>query len=208
MRKTSSVVIAALMSFFASSTQAKEADRWLPLKRSELLALLTQGDASFPFKVTTLDDANSLKTEPSARLLEDDVWSISDETTPMSVTVASRGEDVHSIRVWIAPVNFRSDEQGNRIFALIVAIFTRIYPNWPEAAEWPAKSFAESWSLWEPVITDPKRDRNEFLVRATINGITSATFGVPPDWAIFTATTRPQCVPDMRDPGLLRRVIC
>jgi hypothetical protein len=99
-------------------------------------------------------------------------------------------------------------DPNNRVSAILPELFKRIYPTWSGAAEWPMKSFRETWALWEPVISDPGRDRNEFRIVMEREGIISATFGVPPDWAMFTATTRDQCIPDMRDRDLLRRVIC
>jgi hypothetical protein len=198
----------------------------LPLKRSELVAVLTDENTGLPLKTETLDeiitrvrtaprlrdpDLNDLegaKGELSAKLPGDDIWIVGDDAVPFGAIMAGRGDDIHTIRLRVVTVSVRSREEGARINTMLSAVFSRIYPNWPEAAQWPAKSFADTWSLWEPVITDPKRDPNEFVIRKTIDGITSATFGVPPDLVEFVATTREQCIPDMRDRSFHRRGIC
>jgi hypothetical protein len=51
-------------------------------------------------------------------------------------------------------------------------------------------------------------DRNDQVIKKTLGGITSATFGVPPDIVVYTITARDSCIPDAKQGNPFDRLIC
>jgi hypothetical protein len=51
----------------------------------------------------------------------------------------------------------------------------------------------------------PLKDPSNVIIKKNIDGIISATFGVPPDIIFYTVTARPLCVPRVDESKPLQR---
>jgi hypothetical protein len=225
------VATALLVGMMQSATAESDGGRWLPIKRSELIQLLAGDSGVDAVKIETLQDflatapltlsperlrdLEGQKIELANNLAPDDaVWIASNESIQLSMAMAGRNDSIHTVRVYVPVVNY-SYEQSDRVFGALSALFKTIYPDWSEAEEWPQKSLTNAWEMHPFLYKGPPlRDPNDVIIKKNIDGIISATFGVPPDLVFYTVTARPICVPRIdesnplqrRDP--MRRLIC
>jgi hypothetical protein len=93
------------------------------------------------------------------------------------------------------------------VFADRVPI-SNVYPDWPEARDWPMSSPEEAWNIHPLVTNKMPTDPNDLIIKKSLGGITSATFGIPPDMVIYTITARDGCIPDVKQGNPLDRLIC
>jgi hypothetical protein len=219
-----------VFAILAISAVALGQSTWLPLSRSEVMRLLAGDADADTIKLQTLDELlssgsvdlresdrrrlNTQKTELAEALAPDHmVWIVTNKAIPLTVTMAGRDENVHSLRIY-APVLNYSEEQSNRVFKVLATLFKRIYPTWADAEKWPLDSLQEAWDTHPLSGRRPLREPNDVIIRRRIGGITSATFGVPPDFVVYTVTAREPCVPKIDDSNPLqrsdplRRLIC
>jgi hypothetical protein len=192
---------------------------WLPLTRSDLFRLLAREKDTAIVRAETLEDMQRLflagpkadskaihylearPAELTSILAPDEVLA-SDETisivwnpaVPLTLVVAGQEERIHSLRATAPVVNY-THSQSDHVFAFLSALFTSIYPAWLDAREWPIKALQEAWALHPIARTEPLHNPNDMIVRRRINGITNATFGVPPDIVVYAITSREDCIP-------------
>jgi hypothetical protein len=180
------------MAPLGQSLAQPDSDSWLPLKRSEIVQLTVGATNVESLKIETSDVQKAKLTgflPPN-----DTIWIASNPAIPLTMVMAGRDPNVDSLRVTVPVVNY-SKPQADRVFAILGVLFKRLYPDWTDAAKWPAESLLEAWTKSQ-------------IIRKEINGITSATFGVPPDVVVYTITTRDQCVPDANRGNPFQRLIC
>jgi hypothetical protein len=129
------------------------------------------------------------------------VWVFHSKANQMRVAMAGRGEQVHSLRILVAVVN-NSEEKNKQVFASLAALFSAIYPNWPQAKDWPMESLNSSWASTAREMNPktrtgkPSSDGSDDLIPTQrIEGVVASTFGVPPDLIIYAVTTHNACVP-------------
>ena len=223
--------IAALLlltAFAFQSPSTAGTDGWLPLKRSDVIRLLAAEKDIEVVKVDTLDELRRIlsvdsKSAPdkihylaarpselssilsgNENLAPDDIISIvGNAAIPLTIVTAGNNEDIHSLRITAPVVNYRESELP-RVYGVLSALFKRLYPGWPDAGEWPMKSLQQAWD--NHPLNKTLKDPNEMIIRKQLDGITSATFGVPPDIIFYTVTAREQCVPRIDESNPLRRV--
>lgn len=218
------LVVFAALTLSATAIESGDRSRWLPISKSDLLAIMFEKLNSTP-RVQALSDALSaerinptLDNNARARIdaMSNEVAALVGDTVgvatmgnpPLRVTFAAQGERVHTIRIYVPVVSYRDKQAADRVFANLSSLFARTYPNWPAAKDWPKESLGKSWNAHPSLTNKPVRDSNDLIAKTTIDGITSATFGVPPDLVIYTLTVRPECVPDTRKSDPFRRAIC
>jgi hypothetical protein len=197
---------------------------WLPIKRADLMRLVAgEGNDSDKVKVMSREEMMSIfrtgaTTKPqdieraeakwreeSALLAPDsELWALAGPAYPPGVLAAGNGENIHSIRVTLYTLGLSRKEESDKAFNFLSRLFKALYPDWADAGDWPMTSLKESWAMYGKSLTDP----NDAIIRKELNGITSATFGVPPDIEIYTATARAKCVPDVRRGDPFGRIIC
>lgn len=89
-----------------------------------------------------------------------------------------------------------------RIWSGFLSVFD---PDWPDAAKWPTDSLLKAWhNVTERASADP----DDQIIRKEVNGITNATFGIPPDLVVYAITIREQCVPNATRGDPFKRLIC
>ncbi len=202
-------IVAAISFAMLAVTNAAEADpaqdaRFLPLTKSAIVALVAESLQSKALKAEpmTLPPAQRSGLAP-----DDSVWRIVASPIPVAIFIAGKDENVYALHVYF-PVVRANPEDGKRIGAMLSALFKAIYPNWPDAEKWPQASLATTWNasplMHKPIPADP----NDLIDKKTIDGITSATVGVPPDLVVYSVTTRAQCIPDIRRGNPFQRVVC
>lgn len=223
--KASALVLAALLTAgLAHRTCAAEDGGWLPIKRADLVRLVAgEGNDTDKVKIASREEMMSIfragaRTKPedvaraeakwseeSALLAPDtEVWAVAGPAYPPGVLAAGNGENIHSIRIVLVTLGLARKEQADMAFNFLARLFKALYPDWADAGDWPMTALQESWAIHSKKPTDP----NDAIIRKELNGITSATFGVPPDIEVYTATARAQCVPDVRRGDPLQRIIC
>jgi hypothetical protein len=227
MRRLNLAAVLLLGIFAQQAIAAGDDGGWLPLKKTDIIRLLgEQGVESV--KVETLEqvigqvrrsnpkrasELEAQQTELTNTLGPDDqVWVATNTILNFGMVLAGRDENVHSLRMMVVTLDQRTID---RVIAIVTAIFRTTFPAWSEAQEWPAKSLKEAWHL-HPLNDKrpPLQDANDVIVKRSIGGITSATFGVPPDFGVYVITARKQCVPyiDRGNPleqqNPLARLIC
>jgi hypothetical protein len=202
---------------------------WLPFQQSDLLTMLN--DAGFeksiiitpeaaldPERSTLTDEQKARRADQQAKERErlssvlaagDTVWAILAEPGPLIITAAGRGEQVHSLRATLPVVNY-SEANAHRILEFISLLFMKTYPNWDGAKLWHQESAARTWQAWSRVVDDHDASAQADLIAVhRQDGITAASFGVPPDVIIYTITTRERCVPTLEQTdNLMQRSIC
>jgi hypothetical protein len=182
---------------------ASTGSAWLPLKRSEIEQLSVAAVDGESFTVQTLDPQAAKLTDVLA--LDNSIWIRSNRT--LFIAMAGKGEDVHSVRVTVPVVNY-SRQQADRVFAFLSALFKAVHPGWADAEKWPTDSLRDAWNK-SPLVTNvAPADPNDVIVRRSSDGITSATFGVPPDIVVYTISAREQCVPDANRGNPFQRLVC
>jgi len=211
-----------ILAAFAAVADARS--QWLPISKSDLLAIMFEKLNSAPKVKMFSDDLRAERSKPGldreaierfdamsneiATLVGDSVWVATTNNPPLRVTFAAQGDRVHTIRIYVPVVSFRDKQAAEQVFANLSNLFARTYPAWPSAKNWPKDSLGRTWNA-NPLLTNmPVRDSNDLIPKTSIDGITSATFGVPPDLVIYTITTRPECVPDTHKFDPFSRLIC
>lgn len=215
---------AAALALWLFVTFADNGATWLPLTRSDLAELLAGGKNGGAVKIETLDAlfaAAETGREPQISKREhwlqaeksrlsnilasgETVWVASNADIPLTIVAAGKAERIHTLRIQFPIVNY-SESQAKRAQDTLSDLFTRIYPEWAEAREWPRQSLQDAWDTYRPNAIKSPNDR---IVRKAVDGITSATFGVPPDIVVYTVTVRERCIPDAGQRGLFQRIIC
>ena len=186
----------------AQSLAASDNNSWLPLSRSEIIQLTLGATNAETLKIETSDvqKANLTGFLPS----DDTIWIVSNPAIPLTMVMAGRDQNVNSLRVTVPVVNY-SQPQSDRVFANLVGLFKRLYPDWPDAAKWPTDSLLKAWhNVTERASADP----DDQIIRKEVNGITNATFGIPPDLVVYAITIREQCVPNATRGDPFKRLIC
>ncbi len=186
----------------AQSLAGSDNNSWLPLSRSAIIQLTLGATNAQALKIETSDvqTANLTGFLPS----DDTIWTVSNPGIPLTIVMAGRDENVDSLRVTVPVANY-SQPQSDRVFANLAGLFRRLYPDWPDAAKWPTVSLLEAW---QNVTKRASADPADQIIRKEINGITNATFGIPPDIVVYTVTTRDQCVPNAARGNPFQRLIC
>lgn len=176
----------------AQSLAASDGNPWLPLTRSEIIELTVGATNRESLKIETSDvqKAKLIGFLPS----DDTIWMAANAAIPLTMVMAGRDRRVDSLRITVPVVNY-SQAQTDRVFGILVALFKHLYPEWADAAKWPWDSLLEAWKKGQ-------------IIRKEVDGITNATFGVPPDVVVYTITTRDQCVPDVDRGNPFQRPIC
>jgi hypothetical protein len=204
---------------------AETAGSWLPLERSALIEVLSQGAEANPPTVQTLDEYlaqkhDASKAEPtpsekadsptiaaSKRLAPDTIWLVYGPEFPFWVAMAGDGERIHSVRITVPVVN-HSAEENDRAFSALSDLFKRIYPQASDADTWPKLSLGAAWNNHPLARKEPLSDPDEVFFRRSANGITSSTFGVPPDIVVYDITVRENCIPAANQGNPFKRIIC
>ena len=130
-----------------------------------------------------------------------------DSVLSFVTAMAGNGEKVHSLRISVPVVN-HSEEESRRVFKALSAVFEAVYPDWPMARDWPVRSAQEAWRNHPIARKTPLADPNDVFVRRSEHGITSTTFGVPPDIVIYTITVRERCIPVREQGNPFTRLVC
>jgi hypothetical protein len=129
------------------------------------------------------------------------------------VVTAGRGEQIHSIRLTLStvPMSWMAEKDQKQILDALSALYARMFPAWPEAAEWPIKSAKETWERHVRFNSPDKGDLkgpDDIIVRKQVENITTATFGVPPDVLVFVVSVRDKCLPRGDHDNPFGRLIC
>jgi hypothetical protein len=219
------VLTTFLLAGLAARACSAEEGGWLPIKRADLMRLVagegndtdavkTMGReemisilrASAKAKPEIVERAEAKWKELSDLLAPDsEVLFLSGPAYPGGLLAAGSAENIHSIRIVLVTLGLSRKEQSETVFNFLSQLFKALYPDWADAGGWPTSSLKESWATYgQRSLTDP----NDVIIRKELNGITSATFGVPPDIVVFTATARAKCVPDVRRGNPFERIIC
>lgn len=220
------LMVALLPIVMVTPAAANELGAWLSLKRSEVVRLLVGEAYVESVKFQTLDEMlDTLRSAPApnardireleakkievAGVLSSDetVWLVSNLNIPVWLAMAGRGDNIHSVKIGVPVVNY-SQNESERVFAALSALFKGLFPAWPDAGEWPTKSLDEAWKASPLVRKEFLSDLNDVIIRKRLDGVTTATFGVPPDVVVYTITARDRCVPDMKKGNPFARLIC
>lgn len=226
MRAPLVLLLVAGLGFTTPCISAPDSPNWLLLTRSELVNVTVGSISTEALKIETLDEyiaqigAGAQSNPTIARRLEgvraelgkalppgDTVWFASNPAIPLMIVMAGNGEHIHSLRVTVPVVNY-SEAQNKRVFDTLGALFKRIYPGWADAEKWPQDSLRDAWSKSPLVTRVAPANSNDQIVRKTLDGVTSATFGVPPDIVVYTVTTLDKCIPDIGQGNPFQRIIC
>lgn len=202
-------------SLAATPAIASNEETWLPLKSGQIRDLLAREFDLASIQLRTVDQY--LRTRPvgersdpmpPAGLEGNETAAILiDEKLPISVVIAGIGDSVHTIRVTLPTVN-NSEEANDRALRVLGVLFKAIYPTWTEAGTWPKTSLETAWKMSPFVRKEPLENPDDVIIRRRMEGITSATFGVPPDIAVYTITVRERCVPTLARGDLFGHWIC
>ena len=217
-------LFSAVVSLPAETIETEKS--WLPLGRSAFMRILTEGSQTDHSAFRTLDeyvreeqaaavwDPEKLKhidetftKRRGAVEADDTIWIALDTALPFWVTMAGSDQKVHTISVTVPVVNL-SREAGRQAFDTLGNLFEALYPDWPEAATWPDESIRRAWENHPLARKTPLTDPNDVYVRYSQSGITSTTFGVPPDIVVYTVTVRERCIPTAEQGNPFQRLIC
>jgi len=182
-----------------------EAAQYLPLTRAKIIALTAGSMETSALEVKKVD---AMKTQPGENFAPGDELTVAcNPKIPLTVVLAGRGENIHSIRIVAPVVNYRK-EQGDHVFKILSSLFSNIYPSWSDASRWPQDSLSKSWN-GSPLVTHKVPvDADDQIIRKEIDGITSATFGVPPDIVVYSITTRTERIPSTKTGNPFQRAVC
>ncbi|HWY14735.1 MAG TPA: hypothetical protein VNX86_06310 [Rhizomicrobium sp.] len=139
--------------------------------------------------------------------LDDTIWVAQLHHTPMTLIFAGRGEFVHSFKAVVPVVNL-TDAQSKHALDSLSLLFKRLYPGWSGAAKWPADSLGAAWNASPLANRTAPKYGDDLIIKKDIDGIVSATFGVPPDIVVYTVTSRRDCVPTVSKGNPFQRLIC
>lgn len=230
MRKVLEIVAAVLLLLIAVQDSSaagmveSEID-WLPLNRSEILGILSLAAETDPPTLQTLEEyaserhaaqkTGTTRTKRSEdklaafleRMAPDTVWIMYGSKLPFSVTMVGNEEQVHSLRITVPVVNHSAEESGRALEALS-NLFVAIYPEAADAAKWPMESLGASWEASPLARKTPLPDPDDVFIRLSAGGVTSSTFGVPPDIVVYDITVREDCIPHVAQGNPFTRGIC
>jgi hypothetical protein len=228
------IAIVVLLIIGSRSTLAQDNSTWLPFSQTELIRMLKEAGFENPM-VQSYEEAigadltqPGLTEEQKARLAErnketteierkrlstvlapgDIISAIWAQPGPLIIVVAGRADQIHSFRATVPVVNY-SDADAKRVLEFISLLFTKTYPNWADAKDWHLASAQRTWEAWSRVV-----DKGDSSAQADLiavhrqDGMTAATFGVPPDIIVYTITTRQRCVPSLEGKDPMQRSIC
>ena len=222
------IIILFVGAGLARSAISQETPAWLPINKSEFIKLYAE-KLNLPLKepkpldVWLTAKRLELRSKPGQlRGVEAYFANSRNFITPgetlwlpggghednIQFALVGRGDRIHSFRVVVGEVNMFRDE-GKKTKSFLSALFQKIYPNWPEATQWPLKSLKESWKISERLMRgDRSIPPNDSFIRTRREGITSSTFGVVPDVVIYSITVRQNCIPTLALGEPFRRAIC
>ena len=198
---------------------------WLPLDRTTLTRILGEASDGAPPATQSLDDIyaerrKAVAGNPEAlarlqkryeadtnRLGSSTVWLLYGQNLPYWIAMSGDGEKVHSLKVSVPVVN-HGKKESKAAFDALTQLFTTLYPDWPEATEWPGRSLAASWEASPLVRKTPLENPDEVFIRHSAQGITSTTYGVPPDIVVYEVTVRERCIPSLAQGNPFERAIC
>lgn len=121
-------------------------------------------------------------------------------------TMAGKDEAVHTLRIMAG--TDRPEAESEALLEDLEALFQRVYPDWPEAREWPKRSLIEAWEMSPLVRQESLENPNDVVITEARGGIISSTVGVPPDVVLYTVTTRERCIPSPDRGNPFARIIC
>jgi len=191
------LALVLLTTIFMASVSSGIASDWLPLSRSQTVNLTVGSANTESLKIELVDEqAKAKKTKALAP--DESVWVAVNTTLAMGILMAGKGENIHTIRIPVFTLGMSANqEKADRFFGLLSDLFSNIFPDWPEARAWPMNSLREAWNINPLVTKKMPTDPNDQIIKKKLGGITSATFGVPPDMVIYTITARDGCIPDV-----------
>lgn len=191
----------------ASGSPAAAAD-WLPLTRSQIVNL-TVGSANTEAMKIELVDEQTKAGKTRFVAADESVWVATNSALAMGILMAGRDENIHTIRIPVFTLGMSAhQEKADRVFRLLSDLVSAIFPDWPEARNWPMGSMKEAWNANPLAIKKTPADPNDQIIKKTFGGITGATFGVPPDIVVYTVTARDICIPDIKQGNPFSRMIC
>ena len=203
--RTFALTAAVLGAALHAASASAQTEKFLPLTRTQIVALIADAEPSGSVDVKTLD---AKKTRPAEAFAPGDELSVvTNPKLELWVYLAGKGENIHSMRIAVPVVNY-SKEQFDRAFKILASLFAKTYPSWPGAADWPKDSLSKSWNISPLMTNKPLADPDDQIIRKDIDGVTSATFGVPPDIVVYGITTRAQCIPTTKTGNPFQRAVC
>jgi hypothetical protein len=141
-------------------------------------------------KIELVDEKTKVKKTKSLAVVES-VWVATDAALAMGILMAGKDENIHTIRIPVFTLGISANqEKADRLFRLLSDLFSNIFPDWPDARGWPMSSLKEAWNIHPLVAKKMPTDPNDLIIKKNFGGITSATFGVPPDIVVYTITAR------------------
>jgi hypothetical protein len=198
-----------LTTILIASVSPTIASDWLPLTKSQIVNLTVGSANTESLKIELVDEQTKVKKTKSLAV-DESVWVAANAALAMGILMAGKDENIHTIRIPVFTLGMsKYQEKADRVFKLLSDLFSNVYPNWPEARGWPMSSLNEAWNIHPLVTKKTPTDPNDLIIKKNLGGITSATFGVPPDIVVYTITARDGCIPDVKqgdDP--LHRLIC
>jgi hypothetical protein len=136
-------------------------------------------------------------------------WIATNPALALGILIAGKDNNIHTIRIPVFTLGVTANqEKADRVFRLLSDLFSNIYPDWPEAQSWPTVSLKEAWNINPLVTKTVPTDPNDQIIKKSMRGITSATFGVPPDIVVYVVTARDACIPDVKQGNPFDRLIC
>jgi len=184
------------------------ADPWLPLSKKQIIDLTVGFANTESLKIDLVDEQTKAKQTKS--LADDEsVWIATNPALALSILIAGKDNNIHTIRIPVFTLGMTANqEKADRVFRLLSDLFGNIYPDWPEARSWPTFSLKEAWNMNPLVTKTVPTDPNDQIIKKSMRGITSATFGVPPDIVVYVVTARDACIADVKQGNPFDRLIC
>jgi hypothetical protein len=187
---------ALLTTILIASVSPAIASDWLPLTKSQIVNL-TVGSANVESLKIKLGDEQTKAKYAKSLAADESMWVAHNPALAMAIAMAGKDENIHTIRIPVPFTSMVPKERGDRVFRLLSDLFSNIYPDWPEARDWPKSSLKEAWDKYNEARKMPA-EPNDQIIKKTLGGITSATFGAAPDIVFYTITVRNVCIPDMK----------
>jgi hypothetical protein len=205
MGRLAGALLTTILIAFASPTIASD---WLPLTKSQIVKLTVGSANTESLKIELVDEKTKVKKTKSLAV-DESVWVAANAALAMGILMAGKDESIHTIRIPIITLGMsKYQEKADRVFKLLSDLFSNVYPDWPEARDWPMSSLEKAWNIHPLVTNKMPTDPNDLIIKKSLGGITSATFGIPPDMVIYTITARDGCIPDVKQGNPLDRLIC
>jgi len=184
------------------------ADPWLPLSKKQIIDLTVGFANTESLKIDLVDEQTKAKKTRSLTV-DESVWIATNPALALGILMAGKDNTIHTIRIPVFTLGMAANqEKADRVFRLLSDLFSNIYPDWREAQSWPTASFKEAWNISPLVTKAVPTDPNDQIIKKSMRGITSATFGVPPDIVVYVVTARDACIPDVKQGNPFDRLIC